>query len=113
MAAAQKLVQVAEPLKLHTRAQKLTHSKVDTIIFTAEEAESWQLPPFQRDLKINAKLMEVAAEIKADGGMITGILVFGILNGAKYLLDGQHRRKAFLLSECPEGLANVCVQLHG
>lgn len=92
-----------------SRPEKATQTVVDTISFTPQTATSWLLPPFQRALKVNAKVLFVRDQIKADGGVIPGMLTFGVMHGKRYLVDGQHRREAFLLSECPTGYADVRV----
>lgn len=97
---------VTHALKL-TKPQRTTHSRVDTISFSVEEATTWPLPPFQRELRVNDKVRALAEEIGRDGGVLPGILSFGILNGRQYLIDGQHRRQAFLLSGQETGYADV------
>lgn len=90
-----------------TRSQKATQSTLDTIEFSIEDALAWRLPPFQRPLRVNERVRLLAEQIKADGGVVPGILTFGILGGQRYLIDGQHRREAFLLSACAKGYADV------
>lgn len=43
-----------------SRSQKRTKTKTDTIAFTPAEARSWALPPFQRELRMNEKVRELA-----------------------------------------------------
>jgi len=88
-------------------AERKTGTRVDTISFTKEEAESWEIPGFQRDVKVNDKVREVAVQITNDGGVIPGIITFGVLNRQHFLIDGQQRRQAFLLSGCMFGYADV------
>lgn len=80
---------------------------VDTIVFTPQEARSWLLPPFQRPLRVNAKVTTLAETIKAEGGVLPGMLTFGVLGKKRYLIDGQHRREAFLMSGLGEGMADI------
>lgn len=94
-------------LKLVSKAQKATRSTVDTICFTKAEAEEWVLPPFQRPLKINRKVRELADVIRENEGVLPGVLTFGMIGKTRYLLDGQHRRQSFYLSECGAGYADV------
>lgn len=89
------------------KQNKNTRTTVETIIFTREEALAWELPPFQRPLRINAKVIQVSEKIKEDGGVIPGVLTLGVVDRRKYLLDGQHRRAAFDLTELLEGYADV------
>ena len=91
---------MAAGLKLTSSAERTTRTKVDTIEFSVDEAKGWALPPFQRPLQVNAKVLVIAEGIKEDGGVVPGILTFGMLGGKKYLVDGQHRREAFFRSRC-------------
>lgn len=96
------------PLKLlDTPAKKATHTSLDTLLITPDIVRSWKNPPFQRPLKVNSKVLALAGQIKAEGGVIPGVMTLGVLSGQVYLLDGQHRREAFLLSECAEGFTDV------
>lgn len=93
--------------QLKTKSQKQTRTNVDTIMFTAEEARAWEIAPMQRELRTNDKVRLLAQEVADDDGVIPGILTFGIMGSKRYLLDGQHRREAFLLSGCGVGYADV------
>jgi hypothetical protein len=93
--------------KPKTDAEKATKTVTETILFTAKEAEGWKLPEFQRPLMVNAKVRDLADEIAADGGVVPGILTFGVLDKVKYLIDGRHRRESFLLSGKEEGYADT------
>ena len=92
---------------LKTKAQKTTRSNVDTIMFMIAEAAAWKKPPFQRDLSKNKKYWEVVDLIKNDGGCIPGIITLAVLDGVKYVCDGQHRISAFFESGCPVGYSDV------
>jgi hypothetical protein len=93
------------PIKTHST----THTRTDTILVSSAVISSWKSPPFQRPLRINAKVLALAEKIKADGGVIPGVVTLGMLGRDTYLLDGQHRAHAFLLSEMAEGFADVRV----
>jgi hypothetical protein len=93
--------------KPHTTAEKTTRTTVDTLSFTAEEARAWEVPTIQREVKVNPKVRLLSEQIKADDGVIPGIVTLGILNGHTYLIDGQQRREAFFISEKPVGYADV------
>jgi len=88
-------------------AERVTRTTTDTIEITPKLAASWKSPPFQRPLRINDKVRNVALKIRTDGGVIPGILTLGVLAGVTYLLDGQHRRESFLMSELPVGYVDV------
>ena len=93
-------------VKPQSEAEKQTKTTTDTWEVTPNEAKSWKLPPFQRPLKVNEKLMAISKEI-AETTIIPGVITIGWLNGERYLIDGQHRREAFLLSETPLGYVDV------
>ena len=82
---------------------------METLIFGASEMRTWKLPGFQRDVRVNNKVMQVAEELKENGGVIPGVLTLGRLGTDKtiYLVDGQHRREAFFISELKECIADV------
>ena len=90
-----------------TKPQKTTRTVLDTIVFSRQEAMAWKNPLFQRPLRVNDKVLALAQEIKANGGVIPGIITLGSMSAEMYLLDGQHRREAFLISELREGFADV------
>lgn len=94
-------------LKPDTEAGKVTRTATDTIEVTPTLVEQWLDPPFQRPLKVNARVLDLATEIRKDGGVIPGTIILGVLNKQIYLVDGQHRRKAFLLSGCEFGYVDV------
>lgn len=84
-------------------------SRMETLVLTAEIMEGWELPYCQRPLKVNAKVRAVAEEIK-DTEVIPGILTLGELSARKghyFMLDGQHRREAGLISGCEAMIADV------
>ena len=99
-----------QPLQLvaPTRGpQKQTQTRVDTILVTPEIIKSWIIPPFQRPLRVNAKVLELSETLKADDGVFPGILTIGAIAGKTFLVDGQHRVEAFKISELTEGYTDV------
>lgn len=94
---------------LHLKPHATTHTKTDTIEVSPELLTKWKAPPFQRPLRVNARVLELVAEIKRDGGVIPGVITLGHLGRDTYLLDGQHRMHAFLLSELPLGYVDIRV----
>lgn len=92
---------------LDTKPKRATHTSVDTILINPGVVKNWKNPPFQRPLKVNAKVMALAQQIKIDGGVMPGVMTIGVLERQEFLLDGQHRREAFLLSECAEGFTDI------
>lgn len=95
-------------VKPASEAEKATRTTTDTWEVTPDDVKSWKSPPFQRPLKVNDKLLAIAKEI-AETQIIPGAITIGYLNGDRYLIDGQHRREAFLLSEAPIGYVDVRV----
>lgn len=92
--------------KLVTKTEKVTRTTVDTIMFDPKLLEKWKSPPFQRPVKTNAKVMALAEDLKGNG-VLPGMLTLGILKNETYILDGQHRKHAFLLSGEQIGYADV------
>ena len=93
-----------------TKPKRAVQTKVDTVIVTHGEVASWKVPKFQRPLRVNDKVRMVAEEIRHNGGIIPGVICFGRLKddlNTLYIIDGQHRREAFLISECKEGIVDV------
>lgn len=98
-----------EIVKPKTAAQMSTQTTLDTIEVTPNLVRSWKVPPFQRPLRVNDKVQLLAEQIKRDGGVIPGVLVIGVLKNERYIVDGQHRREAFLMSECLSGYVDIRV----
>lgn len=98
-----------ETQKPKTRNEKQTHTVVDTIKVTPAIVKSWLIGPHQRPLRVNDKVRALAEEIKNDGGVWPGMVTLGQIGAKTYVLDGQHRREAFLLSGQAEGYTDVRV----
>lgn len=89
------------------KAPKSVRSTTEAVILTKAATEAWRAPAFQRPLRVNAKVSELAEGMKNGGGIIPGILTIGVLDHQKYLVDGQHRVEAFKLSDLPEAYAEI------
>src|SRR5262245_25312391 len=99
-------------LKL-VKAERQTQTNTDTIVITKRTLTEWKIPPFQRDCRVNAKVIALAEELKHNGGVFPGILTIGILKGAtRFIVDGQHRCKAFEISELEEAYSDVRFRLY-
>lgn len=98
---------MAQHLKLVKEAQRETQTKTDTILITTKVISEWKLPPFQRELRVNAKVAALGEELKNNGGVFPGVLTIGLLKSQKYLVDGQHRCEAFKISGIEEGYSDV------
>ena len=92
------------------RAPRDERTEMNTIVLDLETANSWKLPPFQRPLRVNDKVRQIAQQIK-DTESVSGVITLGeIERGPEkgtYLMDGQHRVEAFRISEMKEALADV------
>lgn len=90
-------------------APKAKRSAMETLIFTRDEILAWKIPPFQRPIRVNAKVMAVSEDLKLNGGVIPGILTLGRLGTDKtiYLVDGQHRIEAFKIADMTECIADA------
>lgn len=94
-------------VKPSTEAEKTTGTTLDCIEIDVNRLKSWKLPPFQRPLRVNEKLLAVAEQIKRDDGVIPGVITIGVLDKEQWIVDGQHRREAFYLSTCLVGFCDV------
>jgi len=89
------------------KVEKITGTRTDTIEVTAKVIASWEVPPFQRQVKLNARVHEVANELVHNGGVLPGILTIGKFEGKWWRVDGQHRLAAFELSQLEVAYADV------
>jgi hypothetical protein len=87
----------------------VTKSQLETCLLNLDILDSWQIPPFQRRLRVNEKVREIADELCVNGGIVNGIITLGRLpnDPVIYLVDAQHRREAMRLSGLPEFIADV------
>lgn len=90
-------------------APKQVRSTMETMIQTRADVQAWQVPTFQRPIRINDKVRALAEELKNNGGIVPGVITLGIVEGDKtiWLPDGQHRREAFLMTELAECIMDV------
>ncbi len=89
------------------KASKETHTVTDTIEITPKLVADWKIPPFQRPIRVNAKVSALSEELRSNGGVLPGVITIGLFRGARYIVDGQHRVHAFLLAECAVGYTDV------
>lgn len=90
------------------KPNKFSHTKPDIVVLAPDSIKQWKTPPFQRPVRINEKVKEYCEQLKANEGVFPGTpMQVGIWEGEKYLVDGQHRKEAFLLSGLQEGICNV------
>lgn len=87
-------------------AERATQTTLDTIEITKKLAASWKSPPFQRELRPTPRVVALAEDIKRQG-ILSGVLTLGVLDGDVYIVDGQHRLHAFMLSDALVVYADV------
>lgn len=97
------------PMRGAKEAPRAERSRMETLLLTPDIVNDWRLPPFQRPLRVNAKVMEIAEQLKQNGGIIEGVISLGQIKPDKvfYLYDGQHRIEAARISGLPEFIADV------
>ncbi len=88
-------------------APKSVRSQMDTVLITPDVVAQWKVPPFQRPLRVNDKVRALSEELKHNGGVMPGVITLGRIGGTTYIVDGQHRREAFILATLPEAYADV------
>lgn len=93
-------------VKPSTPAEKITRTTSDTIAVTPDDVLKWKKPPFQRQFKNSAKVQEIAEEIGSTE-VIPGVLTLGVLANEQYLIDGQHRTEAFLMSGLDKAYVDI------
>jgi hypothetical protein len=93
-------------VKPTSSAQKNTETTLNTVEVTPTEVQSWQIPEFQRELKITAKVLQISEEMR-ENGVIPGVITLGYLGNDIFLVDGQHRCAAFLHTELPKGYCDL------
>lgn len=91
-------------IKGYKEAPRASRSAMETLIVTRKDVDGWRLPPFQRPLRVNDRVKQVAAELVATGGVIQGVITLGRIKPDRslYVVDGQHRLEAFKISGLPE-----------
>lgn len=98
------------------KAPASKRTRMDTLLVNQAVIDSWRKPPFQRPLRVNAKVLECVEVIKQDGGVIPGTITLGVIDrgadSGTYLIDGQHRIEAFKMSGLSEGYADCRVIEH-
>lgn len=96
-------------IKGSREAPKSQRSSMETIIVSVDQVQQWRVPPFQRPVRVNAKVTAMAEELKRDAVSISGIITLGKMGreGALYVVDGQHRLEAFRISGLKEIIADV------
>lgn len=90
-----------------SKAERETRTKMDTIMLSPALIKTWKRAAFQRTLIVNSRVQAVAEKVRANGGVLPGTITLGIVGKETFLVDGQHRCEAFLMSGLPEGYADV------
>lgn len=80
----------------------------DLLVVTPDQTKGWLAPPFQRPLRINQRIQELAEVLYKEKGVLGGGPIrLGVWEDKTYLIDGQHRREAFLISGLTEMLVRT------
>lgn len=97
------------PFKGYREAPKSERSEMQTLFLTPNLIGEYRVPPFQRPVRINEKVRALSESIRADGGVMTGVVTLGKIktDHATYIVDGQHRLEAFRISGLPECLTDI------
>lgn len=93
--------------ELPRSAPRGVRAHMDTLELTPKGVRAWKRPPFQRELRLNDKVKRLVEDIVRDGGVVPGIITLGRFDGDMWLIDGQHRSEAFIMSELVIGYADV------
>lgn len=98
------------PIKGAQQPPKNAQSRMETLLITPSMVNDWKHPPFQRPIRVNAKVQAVIEQIKRTE-TVEGVLTLGALksDSSLYIVDGQHRTEAFKLSGLDEAIADVRV----
>ena len=88
--------------------KKVRKPFTDTMLVTPAIISNWKVPDFQRPIKVNHKVLDLAEALKGPlDGFIPGTITLGKFEGDIYIVDGQHRLKAFEISGLTEGIIKV------
>lgn len=95
-------------IKGSREAPKSARSTMETVIISIDQVNQWRIPPFQRPVRVNAKVQAIAEEMKG-GVEITGVITLGRIekDHVLYIVDGQHRIEAFRISGMSEIIADL------
>lgn len=97
------------PTKLMTDAEKTTGTRLEVVELTKAVLMGWKTPPFQRPLRTNTqRFQDVVTQVKRDS-VLPGVITLAVVDKVTYILDGQHRIQAFVVTELPMAYADVRV----
>lgn len=96
-------------IKGSREAPKTQRSSMETLIISIDQANQWRIPPFQRPLRVNAKVVSIAEDMRSNGVEITGVITLGKTSKDQtlWVVDGQHRLEAFRISGLAEVICDV------
>lgn len=90
-------------------APKSSQNKMETKILSVEEITAWKLPPCQRPVRVNPRVLAAVEKLKVTE-QIEGVITLGQIKGdaaSTYIIDGQHRLEAFKISGLTEVIADI------
>jgi len=99
---ADELVRRNSPVLIQIQRQEQAEYMV-----TQQEVKKWKNPGFQRPVRENEKVKHLSEELKKNGGVWPGVVTLGVYDGDTFIIDGQHRRAAFLISGLMNGYLDV------
>ena len=83
-------------------------TEIKKVKLTPAMVGSWKAPSFQRELRVNTNVeLLVQKLVASDKPHLPGVITLSVFKDTTYLTDGQHRIKAFLLSELDSVSADV------
>lgn len=96
-------------IKGSREAPKSERSSMETLIVSIDQVNQWRIPPFQRPLRVNAKVVAISEDMRSNGVEITGVITLGKItkDPALWVVDGQHRLEAFRMSGLNEVICDV------
>lgn len=85
--------------------------EVEMRVLTQEVFESWDSPPFQRPVSVGKNVAKASLTMQDTGCIMTAIYL-GVWEGKTYIVDGQHRRVAFIGSGLDRVVAPVITKYY-
>ncbi len=97
------------------KMSKATQTRFDTIEISQADVTKWKWKHgrFQRPIRVTPKVLALGDKYKAEAtghpptAVLPGVITIGICDGDEYIVDGQHRLKAYQISGVPLALADV------
>ncbi len=90
-------------------APRSRQSSMETLVISVDQVSEWRVPGFQRPVRVNAKVLAMAEELKHGEVSLSGVITLGKVakEPRLWIVDGQHRLEAFKMSGVKEVIADV------